>query len=173
MYTCCITASKPLSRCVWEARTLLVLAARIWKPLQHRAPLAVRNRLMISSVSIVMANLYSFVLCTCLKLLFFLFCFYTLVLDLKRMVMSFLSLGFPSVEKPDLCHGQHLLPVHIIYFFNTKMAKESCMQQPCEVSTWLSMASVHHFLSACFGNPSPEPSCVCLLPSLARFGFGS
>ena len=77
IYNHCISVSKPLPRSVQEAGRLLVLAAPIWRLLQHRGPLVERNRLMISRVRVVMASLYSFELCTWLKLLFSLSAFYS------------------------------------------------------------------------------------------------
>lgn len=112
IYNQCITVSKPLPRSAREAGRLLVLAAPVWRLLQHKSPLAVRNRLMISRVRVVMAHL-SFVLgwnCCFPSLLF------TLLLHLQRTVMSVL----------------------LIYFFNMNVANQSCMQQPCEVSPGLS-----------------------------------
>lgn len=102
-----------------------------------------------------MAGLYSFELCTWLKLLFFPSLLFNLLLHLQRSIMSEFSLGFP-LTCPIWCVNT-ASPVSpqsassscsLLLFLQCRNSWESCAQQTCEISPGLSMSSGHYSLSA-------------------------
>lgn len=106
-----------------EAGRLLVLTAPLWRALQHRTPLALRNKLVIPKVRVAMASL-QFECCTLAFFFFF----------GKPNLPNLMSLdGLP------ITLGSVLATLPLSVSINANMAKESCMPQTCEVTPGMSV----------------------------------